>query len=325
MLVRSEKEGPRAQGTADISDLKMDPLCALQHRFYLPLALMMSFVVPTVACGMLWGDYWGGYFVAGVARLVFVHHSTFFVNSLAHYTGAATYTDGHTARNSIVTALVTLGEGYHNFHHEFPTDFRNGVEWWQYDPTKLLISFFSLFGMAYELNVFPANEVAKGKFQMAQKMLDAKRLAGAWGSNEEKAQVALNEAKKSVFWGPDPASLVAIAMSDFEAAVRDGKPWCILDGFVLDVGKWAPDHPGGAGLVKSRIGKDITEEFKGDCEIAAEEGYERRRLHSLHPHPAHSHSLFLPPLSSSDYKHSNAGRNVAQTLRIARIEGYWAK
>lgn len=70
------------------------------------------------------GDYWGGYFIAGVARLVFVHHSTFCVNSLAHWAGSATYTDGHTARNSIITALVTLGEGYHNFHHEFPSDYR---------------------------------------------------------------------------------------------------------------------------------------------------------------------------------------------------------
>ena len=51
----------------------------------------------------------GGYFFAGVARLVFVHHSTFCVNSLAHWAGSATYTDGHTARNSFITALCTVG------------------------------------------------------------------------------------------------------------------------------------------------------------------------------------------------------------------------
>ena len=272
MLVRTEKTGPRAQGTADISDLKADPLCSLQHKYYLPLALFMSFVVPTLVCGYLWGDFWGGYFVAGVARLVFVHHSTFCVNSLAHYAGTATYTDGHTARNSIITALVTLGEGYHNFHHEFPTDFRNGVEWWQYDPTKLLIAAFSLTGLAYDLNIFPQNEISKGKFQMAQKALDAKKAAGKWGSREESAQVALTAAKKTVYWGPDPDKLEIISRAEFDNAVKnDGKTWCILDGFVLDVGKWAPDHPGGAGLVKSRIGKDITEEFKGDCEWGGSE------------------------------------------------------
>ena len=110
-----------------------------QHKWYFPLALLMAVVVPTLVAGLGWGDYSGGYFYAGVARLVFVHHSTFCVNSLAHYQGTATYSDGHTARNSFITALVTIGEGYHNFHHEFPADYRNGVEWYQYDPTKWFI------------------------------------------------------------------------------------------------------------------------------------------------------------------------------------------
>lgn len=38
-----------------------------------------------------------------------------------------------------MTALVTFGEGYHNFHHRFPYDYRNGARWWQHDPSKWLI------------------------------------------------------------------------------------------------------------------------------------------------------------------------------------------
>ena len=192
------------------------------------------------------------------------------MNSLAHWAGSATYTDGHTARNSIITALVTLGEGYHNFHHEFPTDYRNGVEWWQYDPTKVFIWVASLVGLTHSLNVFPSSEIVKGQLQMAQKALDKK--------------------KGALYWGPDPAALRVISRATFDARVADGAPWTLLDGFVLDVGKWGADHPGGAGLVKASIGRDITADFKGEV-----------------------------------YKHSNAGRNVAQTLRIARIEGYWAQ
>jgi stearoyl-CoA desaturase (Delta-9 desaturase) len=130
----------------------------------------MGIVVPTVACGLGWGDYYGGYFIAALTRLVFVHHSTFCVNSLAHYAGDATYTDAHTARNSVITALVTLGEGYHNFHHEFPSDYRNGVEHWQYDPTKWFIRVCAAFGLAYNLKRFPANEIDKGMLQMRQKV-----------------------------------------------------------------------------------------------------------------------------------------------------------
>ena len=129
MLVRQD---PEKIGHVDVDDLEADPLVrrdGLFNRYYPLFALLMGFVLPTVVCGLGWGDWHGGYFIAGVARLVFVHHSTFFVNSLAHYAGDALFTDGHTARNSFITALLTLGEGYHNFHHEFPSDYRNGVMW----------------------------------------------------------------------------------------------------------------------------------------------------------------------------------------------------
>jgi hypothetical protein len=91
-------------------------------------ALVFGFLVPTLVCGLGWGDYRGGFFIAGVARLVFVHHSTFFVNSLAHYWGDSAFSDGHTAKNSVVTAVLTIGEGYHNFHHEV----RHAVQWFAF-------------------------------------------------------------------------------------------------------------------------------------------------------------------------------------------------
>lgn len=229
-----------------------------------------SFVVPTVIAGWGWGDWWGGYFVAGVARLVFVHHSTFCVNSLAHWVGDATYTDGHTARNSIVTAVVTLGEGYHNFHHEFPNDYRNGVEWWQYDPTKIFIYCASLLGLAYDLRVFPQEVIVKGQLQMKQKALDAKM--------------------GKLSWGPNPASLQVLSKRQFEEHVAEGKRWVTLDGFVLDVSLFAKDHPGGEGLLQDKVGQDVSQLFKGQA-----------------------------------YKHSNAAHNVAHTLRVARIEGHWAR
>lgn len=126
MLVKQDAD---KIGRVSIKDLNEDPIIRFQHRYYLPLAAVMGVLVPTVVCGLLWGDWKGGYLIAGIARLVFVHHSTFFVNSLAHFAGAADYSDAHTARNSWITALLTLGEGNHNFHHERPDDYRNGIKW----------------------------------------------------------------------------------------------------------------------------------------------------------------------------------------------------
>merc|ERR1712014_73156 len=68
--------------------------------------------------------------------------------------------DRNSPRDHVITALVTLGEGYHNFHHEFPSDYRNAIEWHQYDPTKWSIWAWKQLGLAYDLKQFRANEIA---------------------------------------------------------------------------------------------------------------------------------------------------------------------
>jgi len=178
----------RKPGVADISDLSKNDAVRWQHRWYIWLILLMGFGVPTLIPGLLWGDFRGGYVYAGAARLVFVHHSTFCVNSLAHWLGEAPFDDKHTPRDHMVTAMVTLGEGYHNFHHQFPSDFRNALRWYQYDPTKWFIAICSWFGLASHLKVavlcstshalsrcslqtFPDNEVKKGQLTMQLKRL----------------------------------------------------------------------------------------------------------------------------------------------------------
>jgi stearoyl-CoA desaturase (delta-9 desaturase) len=88
--------------------------------------------------GLGWGDWLGGLFIGGFAKAVFIQHATFFINSLAHFWGDFTYSDQRTPRDSYIVSLFTFGEGYHNFHHEFPYDYRNGLRWMHYDPGKFL-------------------------------------------------------------------------------------------------------------------------------------------------------------------------------------------
>jgi len=77
--------------------------------------------------------------LAGVARVTAVQHMTFCINSLCHTIGRRPYSSRCSARDSWIMALFTFGEGYHNYHHEFQHDYRNGVRWWQWDPTKWTI------------------------------------------------------------------------------------------------------------------------------------------------------------------------------------------
>ena len=74
-----------------------------------------------------WGDPWGGLLVAGFLRAAVMLQATFCVNSLAHLVGTRRYDRSLSARDSVLTALVTFGEGYHSFHHRFPFDYRNGL------------------------------------------------------------------------------------------------------------------------------------------------------------------------------------------------------
>ena len=137
-----------------VRELQKDRLVAFQHRHYLALAFGMNFGVPLLL-GWVFGDVVGMLLLAGVLRLVISHHLTFFINSLAHIVGTRPYTTENTARDNGVVALLTFGEGYHNFHHRFAHDYRNGVRWWQWDPSKWLISALSWAGLAKDLNRVP--------------------------------------------------------------------------------------------------------------------------------------------------------------------------
>ena len=53
--------------------------------------------------------------------------------------------------NNYIISLLTFGEGYHNYHHTYANDYRNGVYWYQFDPTKWLIWTLSRFGLASNL------------------------------------------------------------------------------------------------------------------------------------------------------------------------------
>ncbi|WP_394166671.1 acyl-CoA desaturase [Photobacterium piscicola] len=146
-------------------DLQQDSIVVWQHKYYLLLAAIMNIGVP-VAIGFLLGDLWGALLFVGVLRLVLSHHTTFFINSLAHKWGAQPYTDRNSARDNGIIAWLTFGEGYHNYHHIFENDYRNGICWWQFDPTKWLIKSCSWLGWTTNLKVTPADRIEKTRTKM---------------------------------------------------------------------------------------------------------------------------------------------------------------
>lgn len=149
---------------SNIKDLERDPIVVWQHDNYLAITLVMNFG-PALLLGALTGDFLAHFLLIGVLRLVFTHHTTFFINSLAHFWGKQPYTDENSARDNGVLALFTYGEGYHNYHHKFQLDYRNGVRWWQFDPTKWLIFSAQALGLTSDLKRVPFIAVREAQLQ----------------------------------------------------------------------------------------------------------------------------------------------------------------
>ncbi|KAI9024991.1 delta-9 desaturase [Phycomyces nitens] len=234
--------GKGKTGFADIADFKADKLIMLQNKFYPLVALVMGFVLPTMIAAYGWNDVWGGFYYASVIRVTFVHHVTFCVNSLAHFLGEDTFDDYHSPRDHWITAIVTLGEGYHNFHHQFPQDYRNAIVFYQYDPTKWLIKLLEFLGLAYDLKTFPTNEISKGRIQM----------------QEQKIQ----KIKRDLKFGTPIHELPVYTWEEFQDLVHtQDKQWVLIEGILYDLEGF--EHPGGSKYIGAALGKDMTGAFNG--------------------------------------------------------------
>lgn len=97
--------------------------------------------------GLAWSWLVWGVFV----RLVFVLHSTWFVNSASHMWGYKNYTTTDDSRNNWWVALVTYGEGWHNNHHAYPHMARHGHRWWEVDLTYLTILLLERLGLVWNV------------------------------------------------------------------------------------------------------------------------------------------------------------------------------
>lgn len=156
---------------SNVKDLDEDPLVRWQARFFPWLAVLMGYGLPALVAS-LWGDPWGGFLVAGLARMVVNHHTTFCINSVCHYVGSQPYSDSHSARDSWIAALLTYGEGYHNFHHEFQYDYRNGIRFFHWDPSKWLIVFLKWMGMVTQLRQARQEHILQARLLMEQKRVE---------------------------------------------------------------------------------------------------------------------------------------------------------
>ena len=131
-------------------------LAGLAAAFGLGVAL--SGTVAGGLSALLWG---------GAARIFFVHHATFSINSLCHYFGRQDYDTRDESRNLAWLAIPTWGEAWHNNHHAFPSSYRHGLRRWQVDPAARIIQAMEALGLAWDV------------VRVSPERRDRKALAGA--------------------------------------------------------------------------------------------------------------------------------------------------
>lgn len=153
-----------------LAGLREKGILVFQDRHY-RLLMAGSNVLVVLVVGWLTGDYIGALVFAFLLRLFAAHHCTWFINSLAHMWGSKPYSTEHSAVNNFILALLTFGEGYHNYHHTFSGDYRNGVRWYQFDPPKYFIWMLSKIGLASDPNTVDPLMIEKKLVQADRKLL----------------------------------------------------------------------------------------------------------------------------------------------------------
>jgi stearoyl-CoA desaturase (delta-9 desaturase) len=184
----------RTQAIAGVGDLEKDPLVRWQHRHPFLIGACAA-TLPPLLVGICTHNIVGCLIIGLVLRIVVTHHTTFFINSAAHFYGTQPYTDANSARDNAFLAPLTYGEGYHNYHHMWQWDYRNGVKWYQWDPAKWAIKFMSWTGLASGLRAVPDPVIRRARILMEEKALLA-RLAKVPPQAAERLNTRVMDARR---------------------------------------------------------------------------------------------------------------------------------
>lgn len=146
-------------------DLFRDPMMVRIDKLF-PLLSVLTFVLPAAIGFAFTGTFMGavsGLLWGGLARVFFLHHVTWSVNSICHFFGNRPFETTDESTNNWPLALVSFGESWHNTHHAFPTSAVHGIEPWQPDIAAFVITGLERVGLVHDVKRPAAKELEKKK------------------------------------------------------------------------------------------------------------------------------------------------------------------
>lgn len=189
-------EKPRTIEPKFVSDLLRNKMVVFQHKYY-KLCMLGTNVLATVFFGWLFNDYLGAVALVLGLRLFLLHHFTWFINSLAHMWGDKPFCQELSAVDNYFLSMLTFGEGYHNYHHTFANDYRNGVRWYHFDPTKWMIWTLSKLGLADHLKRMDPVTIEKRVVLESKDML-LQRIKNACTSKKDDLEKVINDTSERI-------------------------------------------------------------------------------------------------------------------------------
>ncbi|XP_076673448.1 acyl-CoA Delta-9 desaturase-like [Andrena cerasifolii] len=163
LLCRKHPDVKEKGKEIDVNDLKINPILAFQKRYYIVLMPLLCFIIPTVVPVLCWNETWlNAFFVPTILRYVLILNASWLINSAAHAFGTKPYDKFINPSENLIANIFTFGEGWHNYHHIFPWDYK-AAELGNYglNGTTAFIDFFAKIGWAYDLRVVPSDLVQK--------------------------------------------------------------------------------------------------------------------------------------------------------------------
>ncbi|XP_029176464.1 acyl-CoA Delta(11) desaturase-like [Nylanderia fulva] len=162
VLVHKHPDVISKGASIDLSDLKQDCLVVFQRKWYQYLMLFCCFIIPTLIPWWVWSENLWCAWHLNMTRCVINLHTILSINSAAHMWGVKPYDKSISPTENAVVSFISCGEGWHNYHHVFPWDYK-AAELGNYklNIATAFIDFFAYLGLAYDLKTASVKIVKK--------------------------------------------------------------------------------------------------------------------------------------------------------------------
>ncbi|XP_066999942.2 acyl-CoA Delta12-desaturase-like [Anabrus simplex] len=182
LMMRKHPDVKNTWKHIDLSDLEADPLVMFQKKYYKPLYVIFAMTIP-IGVPLLWGEtLFNSVVICFFSRYIIQLNGTWLVNSYAHFFGNRPYNKDIRPVEAILVSIIALGEGWHNYHHCFPWDYRTSEYGRFFNPSTYIIDTAARLGWVYGLRTAPLEMIRL----RAQKRGDGSHVI--WGENAQNSE-----------------------------------------------------------------------------------------------------------------------------------------